>query len=83
MKKYWFRQKSFGYGSTPNTWQGWLVSLVFLLLVVAIAFAGPHLRDNHRSALLMLLALPVLALIFVWIVHAKTEGGWRWRNGRD
>jgi hypothetical protein len=33
MPRYWFRQKTFGYGATPNTWQGW----VFLLKELAEA----------------------------------------------
>jgi hypothetical protein len=80
MTKYWFRQKTIGYGSTPNTWQGWLLTSIFLLLVAGIAFTGPHIRDNHLRALLMLAGLPLLTLIFIWIAHAKTEGGWRWKN---
>ena len=27
MTKYWFKQKSIGIGSTPNTWQGWLLTV--------------------------------------------------------
>jgi hypothetical protein len=36
MKKLWFKRKSFGYGWTPNTWQGWLVLVIYTLF----AFAG-------------------------------------------
>ncbi|MGZ3376137.1 MAG: hypothetical protein ACXU8S_06035 [Phenylobacterium sp.] len=33
--KPWFRPKAIGTGWTPQTWQGWLITLVFILLVAA------------------------------------------------
>src|SRR3546814_1999042 len=36
---YWFAPKLFGYGATPVTWQGWLLSFgLMLLLIAAIRF---------------------------------------------
>src|SRR3546814_18723223 len=32
---YWFAPKLFGYGATPVTWQGWLLSFVLMLLLIA------------------------------------------------
>lgn len=34
MKKYWFVAKSYGWGWTPSSWQGWLVLAVFVVLIV-------------------------------------------------
>ena len=44
MPRYWFRQKRFGYGATPNTWQGWLVYAAYALLLAGgwRAFPLPH-----------------------------------------
>jgi hypothetical protein len=43
---YWFKQRQFGYGATPVTWQGWLLMLVFLAILAGcvwlIMFAGRH-----------------------------------------
>src|SRR3546814_11894801 len=32
---YWFAPKLFGYGATPVTWQGWLLSFGLMLLLIA------------------------------------------------
>jgi hypothetical protein len=35
----WFRKKNVGYGFSPQTWQGWLVTLVPVIVIVAIIIA--------------------------------------------
>lgn len=35
-KGYWFKAKPFGWGWTPVTWQGWLVILVYIALILAL-----------------------------------------------
>jgi len=35
--KAWFRKKEIGFGYSPNTWQGWLVVLAVVVIVVVIA----------------------------------------------
>lgn len=36
----WFRKKRHGYGWSPNTWQGWLVTfgiaVIFVVVVLAV-----------------------------------------------
>lgn len=32
-KKEWFRKKTFGWGLTPKTWQGWVYVAVLLVLI--------------------------------------------------
>ncbi len=81
MARYWFRQKSFSYGATPNTWQGWLVTVVGILLTIAVVMFGPYIRDNAVRALWMAFGLPLVLVPFCAIAYRKTEGGWRWRSG--
>ncbi|OAN65660.1 hypothetical protein [Sphingomonas sp. TDK1] len=71
---FWFKPKAFGYGATPATWQGWLVVVLFVLLVGVIL----HLAMPRHPLFLALLA--PLALGLVWISWAKTDGDWRWRS---
>jgi hypothetical protein len=79
MAKYWFRQKTFGYGATPNTWQGWVVTIVSALAVFGVILSGPAIRDNILRAAWIILGLFVIVLVTVTVTHRKTEGGWRWR----
>lgn len=81
--KYWFRQKSFGYGATPSTWQGWMLTVASLLLVIVLIYAAPHVRDNASRAALLAIGIPLVLVPFTWIAWRKTEGGWHGRSGRD
>jgi hypothetical protein len=83
MPKYWFRQKTFGYGATPSTWQGWALTIVSLALLFGVVMFGPAIRDNTMRALWMVLGSAAVVVPSTLIVYRKTEGGWRWRNGRD
>ena len=76
MAKYWFRQKKFGYGATPNSWQGWLFTILSAVLTVAVIIAADFQRDNATRLLLIVVGLPLVLVPTVLICRAKTEGGW-------
>lgn len=72
----WFAPKRYGYGSGPPiSWQGWAVTIGFVLLVIALSF---ELRDRP-PALVAAIALPTVG--FMVICAKTTRGGWRWRWG--
>jgi hypothetical protein len=81
MPRYWFRQKKFGYGATPNTWQGWLFTIAVVLGIAALAFGADFVRDNTERLVMIAVGMPVVLVAFVLVTHAKTDGGWRWRWG--
>ena len=83
MTKYWFRQKTFGYGATPNTWQGWTLTIISLMLLFGLVLTGPAIRDNTMRAVWMILGGAAIVVPFTLIAWKKTEGGWRWRSGAD
>ena len=83
MARYWFRQKKFGYGATPNTWQGWAVTIISALAVFGVILSGPMIRDNVLRGVWIALGLSVTVIVTVVISYRKTEGGWRWRSGED
>lgn len=35
--RYWFGPKTFGFGVSPRTWEGWAVMAAFVMVAVAIA----------------------------------------------
>jgi hypothetical protein len=81
MAEYWFKPKRYGYGATPVTWQGWVVTLGTVLAMLAVSL---YLRLTAKSlwalaALLMFDAAAVSALVIV--SYRKTDGEWRWRWG--
>lgn len=44
----WFRVRESGLGWTPITWEGWLITLVPMLLVLAANFAFVTFLVAHR-----------------------------------
>lgn len=75
----WFHPKRYGMGSgLPSAWQGWVVLLVFLLIVTGTAF----MFAEEQPIIFFAIILPVTA-IFMLIAAKTTPGGWKWRWGKD
>ena len=70
--RYWFRPKSFGYGWTPITWEGWAVtlgSMVITMVAILTAIFAEVQRwpDRHplQAACLIVFVATLIATIFV------------------
>lgn len=74
----WFAPKRYGYGAgLPISWQGWLITAVFMAVVIRAAI----LFSETPIIFFGILIPATLALI---IISARTtRGGWRWRWGKD
>jgi hypothetical protein len=88
MTEAWFKPHAYGYGATPANWKGWAATAGFVLVVVATALAtfGWQLDGGTPPSVLQigawLLAVAVLAVGFVRLARAKTDGQWGWRWGK-
>jgi hypothetical protein len=81
MTAYWFKPKRYGYGATPITWQGWVLTLGIAAAMVAVSLYL-RLTEWHYWALAMLLTFDALAVMTLVVVsRRKTDGAWRWRWG--
>lgn len=81
-KNLWFKRKTYGWGWTPVTWQGWASVVVFVILVSLLAF-----RVTPRASVaevMFTFVLPELALVatLIWICFKKGEKP-RWQWGED
>lgn len=84
MGKPWFAPKQFGYGSgLPISWEGWMVLIGFFAALFALLHFSQALLPPRDALLARIIGIAVLVTILVIVARAKTEGGWRWRNGRD
>ena len=81
MNRYWFKPKALGYGATPVTWEGWALSLGYLLLVLVwtLGLIGSEPTVQRWAMWLVLLAVATIAI--TWLAKRKTDGEWRWRWG--
>mgnify|MGYP001346251195 FL=1 len=83
MKQYWFRPKSYGYGATPTTWQGWLAVAVFVALIAGMGVLVLPVASGSdvpwTALALWLTAVAILTLGFIRFCRSRTEGDWHWR----
>lgn len=77
-KGYWFKRKLYGWGWTPATWQGWLVILAYLVLIIAFArTAGKTVGKGSFSGFWLSLVILTAALIFIAYLKGE-KPHWQW-----
>jgi len=83
---YWFRPKSFGYGATPMTWEGWALTIGGGVAAASCFVYGAtrlHAGANGAASWPALLAGVVIVAAVSLVAKIKTDGAWRWRGGAD
>ena len=88
--QYWFKPKTFGYGASPTTWQGWslvvgycaIVAIVTLAVLIAAEPGKASAATQWAMWLVWLVTVVVATAIFVVVSKPRTDGEWRWRWGR-
>ena len=77
-KKIWFPAKKYGWGwGFPCAWQGWIVLICFVILIMGIPFLFPP----HKSPLLFYMAITLASCLLILICYIKGEKPkWQWGN---
>lgn len=85
MKKLWFKNKTYGYGWVPVTWQGWIVIALWVSLNSGIYLWLRHNSTTELEAFMGFLpACILLTLLLITITHKTGEKpGWRWGDNLD
>ncbi len=86
MNQLWFKRKTYGYGWTPATKEGWMVIGVYALCIIAAGMyfmsGTPSLRETVLFALSVMCASAVLIVVCVkkgeiprwqWGEHGNTR----------
>jgi uncharacterized membrane protein YhaH (DUF805 family) len=79
-RKLWFRAKNFGWGWQPASWQGWVIMLVYIVLVVSFALTIDE-KSHSVSDTLIGVALPFVVLTSILLAICYKTGEkpeWRW-----
>lgn len=83
---YWFKRKLYGWGWTPAKWQGWLVILVYIALIVTLVSTReeyiPGNPDSGSNFLTFALPIIVSTIVLITICYKKGEKP-RWQWGLD
>jgi hypothetical protein len=71
----WFRRKRWGYGWTPCTWQGWVVTAFFIAAVMGIGFAAQAGRIAQGTTLEVIAAMTVALIAVTAFASGKDSDG--------
>ncbi|MSR70518.1 hypothetical protein EXS62_00545 [Candidatus Kaiserbacteria bacterium] len=83
MQKYWFKAKRYGYGWYPATWEGWLIMLLFLVLMLANFYRIDSSSHSVSDTLINFIPQTALLVAALWYIAHKTGEPARWRWGDD
>ena len=88
MKKRWFRARSYGWGWTPCSLEGWIVTIATAVLlvggdlVVVLSAGDPQAMRNSSAMIAVVLAWNALIAGLAVLICWKTGERPRWRWGK-
>lgn len=80
MKKYWFKRKTYGWGWTPATWEGWL-TIVLWAVAFVIFLTISNKNATSDSQVVFTFVIPILVMSFILILISWLKGEtprWQW-----
>ncbi len=76
---YWFKRKLYGWGWMPARWQGWLVTFLYITLVLAFAFTIDENSPPEEVMFTLVLPFILLTVTFISIAYKTGEKPrWQW-----
>jgi hypothetical protein len=88
--RYWFKPKTFGYGASPTTWEGWAVVLGYCAVVTIVTLIVLIAAEPGKVAIwaqwliwsAWLVVVGIATAVLAVVSRQRTDGEWRWRWGR-
>lgn len=76
---YWFKRKLYGWGWTPVTWQGWLLIIVYILLIVVFSMTIDNTSPRQEVVFTFILPVVLLTVALIRVCYRKGEKPkWQW-----
>lgn len=84
-KDLWFRNKKYGWGWTPCSWQGWAVlTMYFFAVITNIMYINNHEFSNSDFLIQFFPQTYILTVFLLIICWAKGEKPrWQWQRERN
>jgi hypothetical protein len=84
-KKLWFKNKRYGWGWTPASWEGWVTIAVYAVLLVPIVNNLIILSKIHPQfdSVILIAIGRVFLLTFALLIVSYYKGekpSWHWNN---
>lgn len=80
--RHWFKARTYGYGWYPVTWEGWLVTVSYVVLLLPGGYvffdASVKSGDGRRSLGFILYALVLTAGLMAICVKKGEPPHWHW-----
>ena len=79
-RKIWFKAKPYGVGWYPATWEGWLITLLYVVLLSAsFTLIDSKSYSGSDTLIGVFPYFFILTLALLFIAYLKGEHfGWRW-----
>ena len=81
-KEIWFRAKRYGLGWYPVSWQGWVITLLYVVIILR-TFSWADKMSHSGSDTLIAFAPPFIVITGLLLVICYKKGEmlkWRWGN---
>lgn len=83
-KGYWFKRKLYGWGWTPARWQGWLVIIIYVVLVAFFSLTIDKNSPPQEVFFTFVLPLILLTSTLLRICYKKGESPkWQWGHSKE
>lgn len=86
-RKIWFKRKTYGWGWTPSTWQGWTILGIWIVLFIAGGIVFENSIEKYHpqtTTTLFLLYIAILVFILIRISYKYGESPkWQWGEKKD
>lgn len=83
MKNVWFKTKTYGWGWTPASWQGWLTLVMYLVLMGYSVWRFDHVSHSDSDTLVNFVLPTFILTMILLVICWKTGEKPRWRWGKD
>ncbi len=75
--KIWFVRKSYGYGWTPSTWEGWLVLFLWLIIFIPLTLLVQY------YLVLGMIGIFIITFFLLYICYKKgKKPKWQWGKNK-
>jgi len=75
----WFKRKSYGWGWTPCSWQGWTVTAMYVGGVLVWAVTIDEQSVSSEVGFTFILPVLLMTIFFITIAYKKGEKPrWQW-----
>ena len=81
--KYWFENKKYGWGFVPTTMEGWVATLVLMILMLIVLHTHLVLDSTITANGILRLVFDgfVVISLFTVLMQSKVKGGLKWQWG--